>query len=114
MLRRSKPNVLLLGREISWLDLKRAVPRNAIETELRKRGCLDRVKFIFFRHALVWFAVALEAVLEFAVAFGKLRHLLCLSFPRSEHRIAYNTGAALARPRCRLNRAASAACRMRD
>jgi hypothetical protein len=73
MLRRSKPNVLLLGREVSWLDLKRAVPRNAIETELRKRGCLDRVKFIFCRDALVWFAVALEAVLEFAVAFGKLR-----------------------------------------
>lgn len=34
---------------------------------------LDRVKFMFFRDALVWFAVALEAVLEFAVAFGKLR-----------------------------------------
>ena len=34
---------------------------------------LDRLKFMFFRDALVWFAVALEAVLEFAVAFGKLR-----------------------------------------
>jgi hypothetical protein len=28
---------------------------------------------MFFRDALVWFAVALEAVLEFAVAVGKLR-----------------------------------------
>jgi hypothetical protein len=28
---------------------------------------------MFFRDALVWFAIALEAVLEFAVAFGKLR-----------------------------------------
>ena len=34
---------------------------------------LNRAKFMFFRDALVWFAVALEAVLEFAVAFGKLR-----------------------------------------
>jgi hypothetical protein len=34
---------------------------------------LDRLKFMFFRDALVWFAIALEAVLEFAVAFGKLR-----------------------------------------
>jgi hypothetical protein len=34
---------------------------------------LDRLKFMFFRDALIWFAIALEAVLEFAVAFGKLR-----------------------------------------
>src|SRR4029450_7168053 len=31
------------------------------------------LKFMFFCDALVWFAVALEAVLEFAVAVGKLR-----------------------------------------
>jgi hypothetical protein len=65
-----------------WLSLRNIAHNSLSRTCLTETGLLgwggrtrrlDRLNFMFFRDALVWFAIALEAVLEFAVAFGKLR-----------------------------------------